>query len=97
SGFRKAHSTHTTLTFFTDLLYKQMDRGRLTTVVFLDLKKAFGTVNDDLLLSKLSQYGILNAELKWFGAYLQNRIQHTAFGSELSDPGDVMVGVTQGS
>ena len=41
SGFRKAHSTYSVLCYVSDVLYKEMDKGRLTGVVFLDLKKAF--------------------------------------------------------
>ena len=65
SGFRKAHSTNTVLCYVTDLLYKQMDCGQLTGVVFLDLKKAFDTVDHNLLLSKLSLFGITDIRVNW--------------------------------
>lgn len=50
SGFRKGFSSETAITFFVDNIRKNMDSGLLTGVVYIDLKKAFDTVDQELLL-----------------------------------------------
>ena len=50
-----------------------MDKGRFTATVFIDLKKAFDTVDHDILLQKLEKYGVIGLERTWFSSYLKNR------------------------
>ena len=71
-GFRKAHSTETAAISLTDTIRRNIDQGLLTGAVFIDLSKAFDTVDHALLLQKLRHYGIENLELKWFEDYLTN-------------------------
>ena len=97
SGFRKAHSTDSVLCYVSDVLYKEMDNGRLTGVVFLDLKKAFDTVDHGMLIDALSSYGITDIEKQWFTSYLQDRSQCTAIEKSLSQPRNVQLGIQQGS
>ena len=75
SGFRALHSVVTCLLNSTDDWYVNMDNGKYTAMIFIDLKKAFDTVDHDILLAKLRKYGIENVELTWFTSYLTNRKQ----------------------
>ena len=72
-GFRKNHSTQDAVTYFTDCIRKGIDEGCVTAAVFVDFRKAFDSVNHQLLLKKLPGYGINNHELRWFKNYLTSR------------------------
>ena len=65
-GFRKRYSTELATISLSDSILRSMDQGMLTGSVFIDLKKAFDTVDHDLLIEKLSRYGVRNSELLWF-------------------------------
>ena len=94
-GFRKCHSTQ--FTALSDSVRRAMDQGLLTGAVFIDLQKAFDTVNHQILLNKLEQFGISNMELSWFKSYLQDRYQVVHIENELSEPCLLSPGVPQGS
>ena len=69
-GFCKSHSTELAVLSFTDSIRRSMDQGLLTGAVFIDLRKAFDTVDHDLLLEKLTKgYGVTGKELGWFKDY----------------------------
>ena len=70
SGFLRQHST---LTCYNG--YNGLDPGKLVDLVFIDLKKAFDTVDHDILCKKLELYGVQQRELSWFTSYLSNRKQ----------------------
>ena len=74
-----------------------MDNGLLNGVLFLDLKKAFDTVDHEILLKKLNFYGVDSISLKWFQSYLTDRKQRTYVNGSLSDYGSTVCGVPQGS
>jgi hypothetical protein len=97
SGFRANHSTSTTLLDAQDFVLKNMDDGFVTGVLFIDLKKAFDTVNHDILIKKLKKHGIDNSELLWFKSYLNNRSQTVSINATLSDFQSINIGIPQGS
>jgi hypothetical protein len=74
-----------------------MDTGLINGVVFLDLKKAFDTVDHDILVQKLEFYGIKNNALRWFNLYLSNRKQVCKVGMSVSNSENITTGVPQGS
>ena len=74
-----------------------MEQGRLCGTVFLDLTKAFDTVDHQILLSKLSAYGLSGNSLQWFRSYITDRKQRTSCGNEMSNELPVTHGVPQGS
>ena len=74
-----------------------MDQGRLTGAVFVDLSKAFDTLNHEKLLSKLQALGIYGIELNWSTDYLSDRVQSVHYQNGLSDPNPIVSGVPQGS
>ena len=66
-------------------------------VYFLDLSKAFDTVNHKILLDKLLFYGIRGNAFEWFKSYLSNRKQFVSIGNVNSDVMSITMGVTQSS
>ena len=96
-GFRRGFSTASALSTFADELLCNMGQGKLCGTVFLDLKKAFDTVDHAILLSKLTALGVSDNTVKWFQSYLTNRKQRVYCGNELSDELPVIYGIPQGS
>ena len=97
SGFRPSHSTETALIDVTDYILDNTQKGLLTGVMFLDLKKAFDTVDIPLMLCRLEALGIKNTELLWFQNYLTDRKQKVSINGQVSDPLPINYGVPQGS
>ncbi len=97
SGFRPNYSTSTALIYVSDKILSAIDHGKLTGVIYLDLKKAFDTVDHDLLLQKLARYGIKNNEHKWFTYYLMGRTQVVEIEGQLSNSQNIEYSVPQGS
>ena len=69
-GFRKNHSTEFAAIAFSDYIWRGMDLGLLTRAVFIDLRKAFDSVDHEILISKQESYGLKDIELDWFRNYL---------------------------
>ena len=75
SGFRSLHSTLMSLIEASNSWSVNIDNGLINGVIFIDLKKAFDTINHKILLRKLTSYGIDHRALKWFDSYLSDRQQ----------------------
>ena len=96
-GFRKRHSTVNCILNLLNDVYLNMDNGLYTGVVFLDLKKAFDTVNHEVLISKLKMYGFDDNACSWFTNYLGDRVQYAKVNNKISDSRITLCGVPQGS
>ena len=75
SGFRSLHSTLTALLETSNNWCVNVDKGLLNGVIFIDLKKAFDTIDHEIILQKLAKYGVDQDAMKWFKSYLRNRLQ----------------------
>ena len=82
SGFRRKHPTETAVTYFADEIVMNMDKGEVTGSVFIDLAKAFDTVDHDILISKLKYYGVCDESLPWFENYFSGRKQLVCIDSQ---------------
>jgi len=80
-----------------DKISASIENNEYTIGIFLDLAKAFDTVNHDILLSKLFHYGIRGSAYDWFKSYLTNRVQYVSLNNFQSNKLPVIYGVPQGS
>jgi retron-type reverse transcriptase len=98
SGFQPQHSTLSALIKICDEILNNMDKEKINCIVFLDIWKAFDSINHNILLSKMrSNFGISGNELLWFESYLMNREQQCVANGILSSVGKLKCGVPQGS
>ena len=96
-GFRPKHSTQHAIITLIDKITKSLDNGDIVISLFIDLKKAFDTVDHRILLRKLYAYGIRGTMLKWIESYLSGRTQYVVFDGQESEIHGVQCGVPQGS
>ena len=92
-GFKKKHSTELAVLELVDRITQELDKGHTPINIFLDLSKAFDTLDHDILLHKLSYYGIKNSALDLFKSYLSNRKQYVDFLNNRSAYASLNVGV----
>ena len=80
-GFQRGKSAYMALLMLVDKMTEALEKGECVVGIFLDFSKGFDTVNYDILLQKLSLYGIEDIALTWFKDYLHNRTQHVTYNS----------------
>lgn len=98
SAYRKYHSTETALLKVCADLIEAMDSGNHVLLGLLDLSAAFDTVDQDILIERLSRsYGVQSTALNWFRSYLANRKQSVQFNGQKSSVRNLRFGVPQGS
>ena len=96
-GFRKKYSTFLALMDLVDNITKNIDGGNYSIGFFLDLSKAFDTIDHTILLDKLRRHGIRGVTLNWFKHYLNDRTQFMSYNDATSVSMKVTCGVPQGS
>ena len=96
-GFRQQYSTSHALIDITENIRKALDDGNIGCGVFVDLEKAFDTVDHQILLAKLNHYGIRGVSNDWFKSYLSNRSQYVSIYEYDSGLVTINCGVPQGS
>ena len=96
-GFRKHHSTHLAMLHVVENITSAFDRKEFVMGIFLDLSKAFDTVDHNILFDKLCHYGIRGIPLNWVKNYFCNRKQFVHFNNYSSSLYDIVCGVPQGS
>ena len=96
-GFRNKHSTLHALMSLTENIRKNLDKGNYSCEIFIDLQKAFDTVDHKILLSKLDHYGIRGVTNAWFESYLNDRTQSVFVNNSISSKIKIKYGVPQGS
>ena len=96
-GFRPGLGTSDAVFNLVQKIRNNSEGKKMSVGVYLDLKKAFDTVNHELLLYKLNRYGIRGIALDWFRSYLGGRTQYTIWGNGASFSKRINIGVPQGS
>jgi hypothetical protein len=96
-GFRQNFSTDLALLELSDKIAESIDAKKYTIGIFVDLSKAFDTLNHGILLQKLFRYGIRGIANNWFQNYLHERQQYVMFNNVTSTKCKITTGVPQGS
>lgn len=97
SGFRHKHSCESLINLVIINWKVAIHSNKSIVAVFLDLRRAFETIDRNILLLKLNKYGIVDIELKWFESYLSNRTQQTKVNEVISTEITTTLGVPQGT
>ena len=96
-GFRASHSINHALISLTECIKNTLDNKHFGCGIFIDLQRAFDTVNHQILLKKLEYYGIRGTSLSWFSSYLSNRSQYVSVNDHNSSHLNITCGVPQAS
>lgn len=97
AGFRRQHSCESALQTVIFNWKNALNNKKLIGVVFLDFKRAFETIDRELLLLKLQKYGMGKSILDWFGDYLRDRQQVIKYSGRFSSAKETVYGVPQGT
>ena len=96
-GFRSNHSTYMPLSLLHDKVTSCLVDGKVSAGIYLDLARAFDTVNTNILLQKLSKYGIIGDSLNLLTSYLTDRSHRLKYEDMISSAQNITCGVPQGS
>ena len=96
-GFTRSKSTTSAILQLTDYVLKQFDSRKYVIGIFLDFKKAFDTIDHEILLKKMENYGIRGTALKWISSYLSNRQCFTRINNQTSQKCILTHSIPQGS
>ena len=96
-GFRKSHTTSHAINHSVAHIHKEISKNKYVLGIFIDLSKAFDTIDHDKLLYKLNHYGVRGTANKLIKSYLENRKQYVNCLNEDSSKMDILFGVPQGS
>ena len=96
-GFRPKYSTSFALCELIETITDALENNNNVLGIFVDLRKAFDTVNHNVLIDKLEHYGVRGVALKWIKSYLSDRFQYVSFNNTNSTKLKIGCGVPQGS
>ena len=96
-GFQEGHSTEHVIMQLIDNINNSFEKNHFPLGVFIDLSKAFDTVDHYILIVKLKQYGIQGSNMCLFQSYLSNQKQYIAYNNKSTSFKDITCGVPQGS
>lgn len=96
-GFRRKRTTEQAMIYLTTIINDVLDKGFKIGAIFLDLMKAFDTVDHELLLKKCEVYGLRGKSLNFLRSFLSNRYQYVQLNDSSSEKKRIEIGVPQGS
>ena len=96
-GFRKKHSTYMPIMLIQEYITKALENNNIVVGIYLDLSKAFDTVDHEILCRKLNAIGLRGIILKMLKSYLMERTQVVKIKGVYSSPKTIGIGVPQGS
>ena len=96
-GFLKNHSTEYAAMELTDKVLNDIDEKNISLAIFMDLSKAFDTLDHSILIKKLAHYGVKGTALEWFTSYLTGHSQYVEIDGVSSSILTLSTGVPQGS
>ena len=96
-GFRQKYSTSDALMYLTDKIREQLEVGNFARRIFVDLQKAFDTVDHDIVIQKLNHCGIREVAHYWLSSYFQNKLQYVSINGFNSNLEHIYCGISQGS
>ena len=96
-GFRHGYSTAQAIGELNNWALEAIDGGKVTGLLFVNISKAFDSINHKVLLGKLEHMGLSRRALRWFTSYLTDRRQSVWINGETSETHQIALGVPQGS